>query len=60
MLPYAGYIDPESTLATAVHHVGHLEDTELTIISERRFDATESVGLKSQTQNFEAGLRLGN
>ena len=25
MLPYAGYVDPESTLALGVHHDGHLE-----------------------------------
>ena len=24
-LPYAGYVDPESTLALGVHHDGHLE-----------------------------------
>ena len=30
MLPYAGSVDPESTLAIGVHHVGHLEDTERT------------------------------
>ena len=28
MLPYAGYVDPESTLAIGVHHDGHLEATE--------------------------------
>ena len=28
MLPYAGYVDPESTLAIGVHHDGHFEDTE--------------------------------
>ena len=28
MLPYAGYVDPESTLAIGVHHEGHLEATE--------------------------------
>ena len=30
MLPYAGYVDPESTLAIGVHH---LEDTERTFCS---------------------------
>ena len=30
MLPYAGYVDPESTLAIGVHHDGHLEATEPT------------------------------
>ena len=33
MLPYAGYADPESTLAIGVHHDGHLEDTERTFCS---------------------------
>ena len=33
MLPYAGYVDPESTLAIGVHHDGHLEDTERTCCS---------------------------
>ena len=33
MLPYAGYVDPESTLAIGVHHDGHLEATELTFCS---------------------------
>ena len=33
MLPYAGYVDPESTLAIGVHHDGHLEDTERTFCS---------------------------
>ena len=28
MLSYAGYVDPESTLAIGVHHDGHLEATE--------------------------------
>ena len=28
MLPYAGSVDPESTLAIGVHHVGHLEETK--------------------------------
>ena len=28
MLPYAGYVDPDSTLAIGVHHDGHLEATE--------------------------------
>ena len=28
MLPYAGSVDPESTLAMGVHHVGHLEETK--------------------------------
>ena len=33
MLPYAGYVDPESTLAIGVHHDGHLEATERTFCS---------------------------
>ena len=33
MLPYAGYVDPESTLAIEVHHDGHLEATERTFCS---------------------------
>ena len=33
MLPYAGSVDPESTLAIGVHRVGHLEDTERTFCS---------------------------
>ena len=33
MLPYAGYVDPESTLAIGVHHNGHLEATERTFCS---------------------------
>ena len=33
MLPYAGYVDPESTLAIWVHHDGHLEATERTFCS---------------------------
>ena len=33
MLPYAGYVDPESTLAIGVHHDGHLEATERTVCS---------------------------
>ena len=33
MLPYAGSVDPESTLANGVHRVGHLEDTERTFCS---------------------------
>ena len=33
MLPYAGYVDPESTLAIGVHHGGHLEATERTFCS---------------------------
>ena len=33
MLSYAGYVDPESTLAIEVHHDGHLEDTERTFCS---------------------------
>tara|TARA_B110000208_G_scaffold116757_1_gene143053 strand:+ start:68 stop:424 length:357 start_codon:yes stop_codon:yes gene_type:complete len=33
MLPYAGYVNPESTLAIGVHHDGHFEDTERTFCS---------------------------
>ena len=37
MLPYAGYVDPESTLgrtlAIGVYHDGHLEATERTFCS---------------------------
>ena len=33
MLPYAGYVDPESTLTIGVHHDGHLEATERTFCS---------------------------
>jgi len=33
MLPYAGYVDPESTLAIGVHHDGHIEATERTFCS---------------------------
>ena len=33
MLPYAGYVDPESTLAIGVHYDGHLEATERTFCS---------------------------
>ena len=33
MLPYAGYVDPDSTLAIGVHHDGHLEATERTFYS---------------------------
>ena len=33
MLPYAGYVDPESTLAIGVHHDGHLKATERTFCS---------------------------
>ena len=33
MLPYAGYVDPDSTLAIGVHHDGHLEATERTFCS---------------------------
>ena len=33
MLPYAGYVDPESTLAIGVDHDGHLEATERTFCS---------------------------
>ena len=33
MLSYAGYVDPESTLAIEVHHDGNLEDTERTFCS---------------------------
>ena len=33
MLPYAGYVDPESTLAIGVHHDGHLEATKRTFCS---------------------------
>ena len=33
MLPYAGYVDSESTLAIGVHHDGHKEKTERTVCS---------------------------
>ena len=33
MLPYAVYVDSESTLAIGVHHDGHKEKTERTVCS---------------------------
>ena len=41
MLPYAGYVDPESTLAIGVHHGGHLEATERTFFSLYQITGTE-------------------
>ena len=52
MLPYAGYVDPESTLAIGVHHDGHLEATERTFCSLYHtfmFGTPQTAVLKSLT-----------
>ena len=63
MLPYAGYVDPESTLAIGVHHDGHLEATERTFCSLYHtfmfgFHPFAGVPSRSATSFFEFFIRI--
>ena len=67
MLPYAGYVDPESTLAIGVHHDGHLEATERTFCSLYHtfmfgfhpFAGVPSMACTSAINGMQSELRAG-
>ena len=59
MLPYAGYVDPESTLAIGVHHDGHLEDTERTFCSAHCISCSQSTLSRAYSTAWECFRESG-